>query len=165
MTIRTSSFSELTIDELYNILRLRAEVFIVEQNCPYQDLDGRDRNSFQIWAEEDGETLGCLRVFMYDDTYAQIGRVVTSQKIRGMRWGMEMIKIGIETIGKHYGNVPILIHSQAYATGFYEKFGFRITSEEFMEDGIPHFEMIRPADPVILDKKQQPDDPEIPAEN
>lgn len=146
MVIKTRLFSSLKPDELYAILRLRAEVFVVEQNCPYQDLDNRDPDSFQIWAEENGEVVGCLRVFMYDNSYAQIGRVVTSQKIRGKGWGLEMMKVGIRTVREHFGDVPIMIHAQAYAVGFYEKVGFRISSEQFLEDGIPHYEMIRPAD-------------------
>lgn len=146
MVIKTAKFSHLRPEELYAILRLRAEVFVVEQDCPYQDLDNRDQDSFQIWAEEHGEVLGCLRVFMYDSTRAQIGRVVTSQKIRGKGWGLELMKIGIRTVREHYGNVPIMIHAQAYAVGFYEKAGFRISSEQFLEDGIPHYEMTRPAD-------------------
>lgn len=146
MTIRTSRFRDLTTDELYAILRLRAEVFVVEQDCPYQDLDGRDFDSYQVWAEEDGEVLACLRVFMYDGTYAQIGRVVTSRRIRGTGWGDRLMNVGIDIVREHFSNAPILIHSQAYATGFYEKVGFRISSGQFLEDGIPHYEMIRPAD-------------------
>lgn len=146
MTIITRKFNDLTTNELYDILRLRAEVFVVEQDCPYQDLDDRDRDAYHVWAETDGEVVGCLRVFMYDGTYAQIGRVVTSRKIRGKGWGMEMMKAGIHIVKEHYGNAPILIHAQAYATGFYEKLGFRISSEPFLEDGIPHYEMIRTAD-------------------
>lgn len=145
MTINTAHFSSLSADELYGILRLRAEVFVVEQDCPYQDLDDRDRDSYQVWATDGGETVGCLRVFMYDSTYAQIGRVVTSRKIRGEGWGLEMMKTGIRIVKEHYGDAPILIHAQSYATGFYEKLGFRISSEEFLEDGIPHYGMIRPA--------------------
>ena len=144
MTIKVSHFSQLSPDELYGILRLRAEVFVVEQDCPYQDLDDRDRDSYQVWAEDGGGIVGCLRVFMYDGTYAQIGRVVTSQKIRGKGWGLETMKVGIEVVKEHFGNAPILIHAQAYATGFYEKVGFRVSSEQFLEDGIPHYEMIRP---------------------
>ncbi len=144
MTIRISRFSDLTLNELYSILRLRAEVFVVEQDCPYQDLDNRDSDSYQVWAEEDGETVACLRVFMYDGTYAQIGRVVTSLKVRGTGLGLELMKTGIRVVEEHFENAPILIHAQAYATGFYEKVGFRISSEQFLEDGIPHYEMIRP---------------------
>lgn len=145
MTIKVSHFSGLSSEDLYGILRLRAEVFVVEQDCSYQDLDGRDQDSFQIWAEEHGEVLGCLRVFMYDSSRAQIGRVVTSKKIRGRGWGLRLMEIGIRTVREHYGNVPIMIHAQAYAVGFYEKVGFRISSEQFLEDGIPHYEMTRPA--------------------
>lgn len=85
MTINTAHFSSLSADELYGILRLRAEVFVVEQDCPYQDLDDRDRDSYQVWATDGGETVGCLRVFMYDSTYAQIGRVVTSTPSTALR--------------------------------------------------------------------------------
>lgn len=152
MEIKVSEFGRLTPEELYGILRLRAEVFVVEQDCPYQDLDGRDMDSFLVWVEDGGEVLGCLRVFMYDGTYAQIGRVVTSRKIRGTGWGLEMMKVGVGIVRVHFGNAPILIHAQAYATGFYEKVGFRISSTQFLEDGIPHYEMIRSAElgtPVV----------------
>lgn len=146
MTIKTSDFRGLSLDELYGILRLRAEVFVVGQNCPYQDLDDLDKDAYQVWAEENGEVIGCLRVFMYDGKYAQIGRVVTAEKIRGKGWGLEMMKAGIQVVKEHFGNAPILIHAQSYATGFYEKLGFRISSEQFFEVGIPHYEMIRPSE-------------------
>ena len=149
MTINVSKFSSLKPSELYGILRLRAEVFVVEQNCPYQDLDDRDKDSYQIWVEHEGEVIGCLRVFMYDSTYAQIGRVVTSKPIRGRGWGLRLMEIGIQTVREHYGNVPIMIHAQAYAIGFYEKVGFMVSSSQFLEDGIPHYEMIRPADNAV----------------
>lgn len=145
MTICVKHYTDLTTDELYNILKLRAEVFVVEQDCPYQDLDGRDRNAWQIWVEDNGEVIACMRVFMYDETYSQIGRVVTSLKVRGTGVGKMMVQEGVRTADEKYPGCPILIHSQDYATGFYEKFGFRITSEPFMEDGIPHREMIREA--------------------
>ncbi len=145
MTVHTKYYTELTTSELYKILKLRAEVFVVEQDCPYQDLDDRDLNAWQIWVEDDGEVVACMRVFMYDDTYSQIGRVVTSLKVRGTGVGKMMVQEGVRLADEKFPGCPILIHSQDYATGFYEKFGFRITSEPFMEDGIPHREMIREA--------------------
>ena len=127
----------------FKVRRLYLTAFPKIERHPVMELFSASYNGR---AEDNGATLGCLRVFMYDDTYAQIGRVVTSQKIRGNGWGLEMMKTGIRLVKEHFGNAPILIHAQAYATGFYEKVGFKISSGQFLEDGIPHYEMIRPAD-------------------
>jgi len=145
MTIKIAPYNELSTEQLYKILRLRAEVFVVEQNCPYQDLDNRDQNAWHLWLEEDGEVLACLRVFKYDEIHSQIGRVITSLRLRGKGYGALIFGKGVELSEEKFPGAPILIHSQAYAKGFYEKFGFKVSSEEFLEDGIPHCEMIRPA--------------------
>lgn len=145
MTVHTKYFTDLTTSELYGILKLRAEVFVVEQDCPYQDLDGKDLKAWHIWIEEDGEVLACLRVFQYDETYSQIGRVVTSMKVRSTGTGRMIMEEGVRLADEKYPGFPIMIHAQSYAAGFYEKFGFKISSEQFLEDGIPHNEMIRKA--------------------
>ena len=145
MDIRTAHYSELSTEQLYTILRLRAEVFVVEQDCPYQDLDCRDQNAWHVWLEQDGEVLGCLRVFKFDEIHSQIGRVVTSLKLRGKGYGAMLMKRGVEVAEEKFPGAPILIHAQAYASGFYAKFGFEVSSGEFLEDGIPHVEMIRPS--------------------
>lgn len=145
MTIHAKYYSDLTTDELYDILKLRAEVFVVEQDCPYQDLDDKDRDAWHIWLEDNGSVLACLRVFKYDERYSQIGRVVTSLKVRGTGAGRIMMEEGVRVADEKYPGFPIMIHAQSYATGFYEKFGFKISSEPFLEDGIPHNEMIRKA--------------------
>lgn len=143
MTIKVTPFSLLSTTDLYKILRLRAEVFVVEQNCPYQDLDNNDQKAYHIWTESNGDCIAYCRVFELDKDHVQIGRVVSSKKARGKGYGRLLMKHAIETCERNFPGKPILIHSQAYATGFYEKFGFSISSEEFLEDGIPHYEMIR----------------------
>ena len=141
MDIFCKHYDDLSRDELYGILQLRAEVFVVEQNCPYQDLDGNDFNAIHIWAAEAGKIIGCLRVFLKDDGNATIGRVVTKKEVRGTGLGLSLMQEGIRLCWNLYGDTPIVIHAQSYATGFYEKCGFRVSSEEFPEDGIPHHEM------------------------
>ena len=152
MITHVKHFKDLTIEELYDILRLRAEVFVVEQDCPYQDLDGRDRNAWHVWLEESGKAVACLRVFMFDELHSQIGRVVTSLDVRGKGAGRLIMEEGVKIAEEHFPDFPILIHAQAYATGFYEKFGFRISSDAFLEDGIPHHEMIRPTHMIEINE-------------
>lgn len=143
MTIKTATYQELTKDELYRILQLRSEVFVVEQDCPYQDLDDMDQHAIHIWAEDDeGVVSGCLRVFRLDDAHSQIGRVITKESVRGTGLGKVLMEYGVAAVREHFPDLPCLIHAQSYATGFYEKSGFKVSSEDFLEDGIPHREMI-----------------------
>ena len=140
--ILTKSFCELSLDELYDILLLRAEVFVVEQDCPYQDLDGNDRQAVHVFAVQEAEIVACLRVFLKDDGNATIGRVVTSKKVRGTGLGKTLMLEGVECARNLYPGRKCIIHAQCYAIGFYEKCGFAVCSEEFLEDGIPHKEMM-----------------------
>lgn len=135
-------YRNLSLDELYGIFRLRAEVFVVEQNCPYQDLDDNDQKSIHVYAVQDNEIVACLRVFLKDDGNATIGRVVTSQKVRGTGMGKRLVLEGIKCARELYPGLKCVIHAQCYAIGFYEKCGFAVCSDEFLEDGIPHKEMI-----------------------
>jgi ElaA protein len=138
-------FEELTVYELYNIMRLRAEVFIVEQNCPYQDADGKDLKSFHLMGyDEDKELVVYSRILPQHVSYpeASIGRVVSSPKVRGTGAGKKLMDKSLEIISQKFGNVPVKIGAQAYLKKFYEGFGFVQTSEEYMEDNIPHIEMI-----------------------
>lgn len=135
-------FSSLSARELYDILRLRAEVFVVEQNCPYQDLDGRDLDAWHVCLYNDGgDIVATSRVFMLDRVNAQIGRVVTSLSVRGTGVGAMLMRESVRVSAEHFPGAPIVIHAQSYATGFYARFGFRISSGQFLEDGIPHNEM------------------------
>ena len=141
MTIHIKTFAELTPQELYDLLQLRSEVFVVEQNCPYQDVDGLDQESVHLWIEDCGRVAACARVYRIEGGFIKIGRVVTPLQHRGKGYGRAIMEESIKVARERFGGAPILIHAQAYATGFYEKFGFRISSEVFLEDGIEHYEM------------------------
>jgi len=138
-------FEELSTTELYEILRLRAEVFVVEQNCPYQDMDGKDFKSFHLLGyNENKELLSYTRILPAGISYKEvsIGRVVTSPKARGTGAGKELMNESIKCIEKLFGNVPIRIGAQCYLIKFYSGFGFEIASEEYLEDNISHIEML-----------------------
>jgi ElaA protein len=135
-------FNELTLSELYELLRLRSDVFVVEQNCAYQDLDGIDYDAVHIFAlHEDGRCGACARVFRDASCHSlfRIGRLIS--KVRGHGLGMRML---LSAIGEctRLGANEIRLHAQQYAIGFYEKAGFSVCSDVFLEDGIPHVEMV-----------------------
>ncbi len=135
------TFDELTTAELYMILRARAEVFVVEQECVYQDLDGIDTDALHVFTVENGELSSYLRIFIKDrmSKTTQIGRVLTVK--RGMGLGLSLLFEGIKAAHDRLCAEEIYIEAQVYAIGFYEKAGFYVTSDEFLEDGIPHVKM------------------------
>jgi len=135
-------FAELTTDELYDILRLRAEVFVVEQNCVYQDLDGRDQAAVHVWVRGETGILAYLRVMDRGVTqeYTAIGRVIAVRRRQGL--GTRVLREGIRVAREHFGADRIYLEAQVYARSLYEKQGFRQVSEEFLEDGIPHIGML-----------------------
>lgn len=138
-------FTELTTAELYEILYLRQEVFIVEQNCPYQDCDRKDLKSLHLmgWGENNDLIAYCRIVapgISYDEV--SIGRVITKPAFRKYGFGKILIAEAIKIIEKYYGNVPIRIGAQSYLLNFYAAFGFQ-TLEPYLEDGIPHHIMLR----------------------
>ena len=142
MQLITKHFSELTTRELYEILKTRQEIFVVEQNCPCMDIDDLDLDATHIFAQdESGRVTGCLRVFMRDAEagIAQIGRVVTL--VHGQGLGGELLHAGVLFAFENMHAKKIYLYAQTYAIGYYAKEGFRVVSEEFMEDGIPHVEM------------------------
>ena len=143
MNLYIKTFQELTTKELYEILRVRTEVFVVEQNCIYQDLDEKDMESLHLFYEKDERIQAYLRIFVKDSktNLVQIGRVLTTMEARGTGLGLKLMEEGLKAAGRHYKADEIYIEAQCYATGFYEKVGFQVTSEEFLEDGIPHVEM------------------------
>lgn len=142
MKLITKYFHELTTTELYEILKARAEIFVVEQNCIYQDLDDIDYRSLHIFYESDGKVLAYLRAFEKDSATrtVQMGRVLTITHGAGL--GGKLLKEGLLQIKEKMNPSSIYIEAQCYATGFYEREGFVISSDEFFEDGIPHVEMI-----------------------
>jgi len=140
-TLHKKLFSELTVDELYEILRIRAEVFVVEQDCVYQDLDGDDQASVHLWLTEGGRVVALCRVCPAGTHMEEvsIGRVITT--VRGKGYGKLMMLEGIKAAREHFGAARIDIEAQEYARGFYEQVGFRQSSEPFILDGIPHIRM------------------------
>lgn len=139
MELVTKFFDELTTSELYEILKVRAEIFVVEQNCVYQDLDDRDYDSLHIFYKESGKVVAYLRAFMKEKNIVQMGRVLTVK--HGIGLGGKILKAGMECIKDKYHPHKIFIEAQCYAVGYYEREGFQICSEEFLEDGIPHVQM------------------------
>jgi len=123
-------FDELTKEELYNILQARESVFVVEQNCPYQEIDGKDLNAYHFWIDnEDGKILSYLRFFQRDGDTVVIGRVT-------------LLLEAVSQIQKKYDVSKIHLEAQVYAKGLYEKAGFTVCGEEFLDDGIPHVPMM-----------------------
>jgi len=142
MELRIKTFDELTTKELYEILKSRAEIFVVEQNCIYQDLDDTDYKSIHVFYQnEDGRVTAYLRLFYNDDiNMVQMGRVLTLKHGTGL--GKRILLEGIKIAEKKLQAERIYIEAQKYAIGFYEQAGFRVCSDEFLEDGIPHVKMI-----------------------
>lgn len=143
MEIVVKKFDDFTTRELYEVLKARAEVFVVEQNCVYQDMDDKDYESVHVIGYENGKIMAYLRAFTKVDLpkIVQLGRVLSTE--RGKGFGEQIVREGILAAKEYMNAEKIYIEAQCYAIGFYEKFGFQVTSEEFLEDGIPHVEMIR----------------------
>jgi Predicted acyltransferase len=142
MKLITKHYNDLTTSELYALLQARASVFVVEQDCPYQDLDGKDLLAYHLWLEdEDGMIMAYLRVLppgvSFED--CSIGRVLSMYRKEG--FGSTLMKEAIKLIREKYGNVGITIEAQVQARYFYARQGFVKCSSEFLEDGIPHIRM------------------------
>ncbi len=140
-------FDELSVTELYAILRLRTEVFIVEQNCPYQDEDNLDQESWHLMAWESGLLLAYTRLLPAALAFEQasIGRVVTSSKARGSGIGRQLMAKSLDELYILFGPVAIKIGAQLYLTRFYESFGFQAVGNVYLEDGIEHIKMVKEA--------------------
>ena len=143
--ITTKTFSELNNEELYQILRLRTEVFVVEQNCVYQDLDNKDQKAIHIYYKENNEIVAYTRIFKSGDYYKNpsIGRVVVSKKNRGKELGKKIMIYSIEFIKKNIKGEKIELSAQKYLDKFYKELGFYKKGEDYLEDGIPHQRMIK----------------------
>lgn len=139
-------FEGLTPNELYAIMQLRNEVFVVEQNCVYQDADNKDPQCWHLMGWENDLLIAYTRLVPPGIAYEvpSIGRVVTSPKMRKTGLGRTLMEKSIETTGKLFGKTPIKIGAQLYLQKFYETLGFQQSGEMYMEDGIEHIEMIKP---------------------
>lgn len=145
LKIITKSFSDLSINELYYILQLRAEVFIVEQNCVYQDIDSKDKKALHIIGLKKDKIIAYTRIFKSGDYFseASIGRVVVKQQERKYSYGHQILKASIKAIETNFKTTVIKISAQTYLKKFYETHGFKQVSEEYLEDDIPHIAMIK----------------------
>lgn len=145
ITWHLQKFEFLTVQELYAILRLRSEVFVVEQTCIFQDMDNKDQSSYHLMGWENNILAAYTRLVPPGIAYpeASIGRVVTSPTARGSGIGRLLMEKSIEQTFLLYGKTPIRLGAQLYLKNFYESLGFRQTSDVYIEDGIDHIEMIR----------------------
>ena len=138
VTITTKRFSDLKLEEIYGILRVRSEVFVTGQKCLYVDPDGRDFGSVQVFASKGERIIGCLRIYGKEAGVVQIGRVAVIESLRGTGVGRMMMRHAISHVTENLTDEKIYLEAQTYAIGFYEKLGFKVISDEFLDEGIPH---------------------------
>ena len=145
MKLSVKTFPELTTDELYRILQLRDAVFVVEQQCPYMEIDDLDRGALHVWLEDENGIEAYLRVLDRGKAHAHcaIGRVIAVRRREGL--GSRVLAEGIQAAEARFGADAIYLEAQTYARGLYEKQGFRQIGGEFLLDGIPHIPMLRQA--------------------
>ena len=139
MNFFAKTFAELSVDELYEIIKSRQQIFLLEQNIVCQDLDYKDKESLHCFFWENGRVSAYLRAFKTGDNTVTVGRVLTIYHRKGV--GTRLMQMGVEAIKKHYGCKKIVLHSQKQAQVFYEKIGFEAISDEYLEEGIPHITM------------------------
>ncbi len=138
-------FSELTTQELYQLLQLRSEVFVLEQECAYQDVDGKDQQALHLMGYKGAALVAYARIFppgTYMDL-ACVGRVVVKDTHRGKALGIQLMKAAIDTVYNRYNISEIALSAQTYLTKFYTDLGFQPVGEEYLEDGIPHILMVK----------------------
>lgn len=145
MKIIIKSFTELTSNELYKILQLRSEVFVVEQNCVYQDIDGKDQKALHVIGIKNNKIVAYTRIFKPGDYFleASIGRVVVKQSERKYNYGHQIVKASIKAIKDNFNETTIKISAQTYLIKFYNSLGFKQIGNEYLEDDIPHIAMIK----------------------
>ncbi len=145
MDIQVKTFDELSTDELYQIMRLRCEVFVVEQECVYQDLDNKDQRAIHVFAEENNQVVAYTRMFAPGDYFdnTSIGRVVVAKEHRKYGYGKEIMLASLGIARQRFPNSKVEISAQTYLTKFYGELGFEMFGKEYLEDGIPHVRMLK----------------------
>ncbi|WP_300026921.1 GNAT family N-acetyltransferase [uncultured Maribacter sp.] len=145
LDIKVKSFKEFDIEELYDVLRLRSEIFVVEQDCVYQDIDGKDSKAIHIIGYKNKTVVAYTRIFKAGDYFdqASIGRVAVQEDYRKFGYGKVIMKASITAVQEHFNENEIKISAQKYLTQFYTDLGFKSTGEEYLEDGIPHIAMMK----------------------
>ena len=138
-------FNELSTQELYTVLQLRAEVFVVEQDCVYQDLDNKDLDAYHVLGVLDTKIVAYARIFKPGDYFLEssIGRIVVKKEFRKFQYGYQLVVNSIQFIENNLQQNTILISAQSYLTKFYNSLGFIRVGEEYLEDGIPHIKMLK----------------------
>lgn len=144
MSWKIQTYDELTKEELYKIIQLRVNVFIVEQQTCYEDLDHHDQNSIHISYVKDEKIFAYTRLLPPGEKFetASLGRVITSQEVRGTGLGKEMIQLALDTIEKTWPGSEVFIQAQEYLKNFYESFGFKPVSKPYIYDSLPHLDML-----------------------
>ncbi|MCL4145507.1 UNVERIFIED_CONTAM: hypothetical protein GTU68_032079 [Idotea baltica] len=145
MTIEVKKFDELNTTTLYDILQLRSEIFVVEQDCVYQDLDGKDQKALHVIGKKNNKVVAYTRVFGSGDYFknSSIGRVVVAKDQRQYGYGKVIMNASIKAVKEHLNEDTIKISAQTYLKKFYNGLGFKEYGEEYLEDGIPHVAMMR----------------------
>ncbi len=145
INISIKSFSDLSTNELYDLLQLRSEIFVVEQDCVYQDLDGKDQKAIHILGLKNNRVVAYTRIFKAGDYLAQasIGRVLVKDRERKHGYGIDIMKASIKAIEERFGETSIALSAQTYLKRFYNSLGFIEKGGEYLEDGIPHVMMLK----------------------
>ena len=145
LDISVKTFNQLTLDELYFLLQLRSEVFVVEQDCVYQDVDGKDQNALHVIGKIDNTIIAYTRIFKPGDYFkeASIGRVVVSKKFRHQKYGYQLMISSIEAVEVSFNTTEIKLSAQKHLEKFYNNLGFNTIGESYLEDGIPHIAMMK----------------------
>jgi ElaA protein len=143
MQFKLKSFKELSVEELYEALKLRCAIFVIEQNCNYQDMDDKDQESFHLLGYEDEKLVAYARILPPGVSYKEvsIGRVVVDKTFRGRRSGKELMVKAIEAAREKFKTSEIVISAQCYLEKFYSDLGFKSEGESYLEDDIPHIKM------------------------
>ena len=145
LEINVKEYQELTTQELYDLLQLRSEVFVVEQDCVYQDIDGKDQKALHVMGYKNDRLVAYTRLFKPGDYFeeASIGRVVVKESERKHKYGYDIMKASIQAVKDHYNQSQIRISAQTYLKTFYNNLDFVEVGEEYLEDGIPHINMLK----------------------
>jgi len=145
LNIVIKSFYELTVEELYALLQLRSAIFVVEQNCVYQDLDGKDQKALHVLGFKNDKLVAYTRIFKPGDylEHASIGRVIVAKNERQYKYGYDIMNASIKAVNDFYAESKIQLSAQSYLKKFYNNLGFYEVGEEYLEDDIPHICMIK----------------------
>ncbi len=145
LDIAVKSFSELSLQELYELLQLRSEIFVVEQDCIYQDIDGKDNKALHVLGKSNDEVVAYTRIFKPGDYFkdSSIGRVAVRKNERKYGYGKKIMQASILAVQEHFNTSKVSISAQTYLLKFYGDLGFRANGETYLEDGIPHIQMVK----------------------